>query len=148
MSLRKYSALKASNVCFAKRLIKTYVHILTSIAHNCTCFSTSSLVLHILACDLGEEGEGVTTPTCPSWLNEWPAANAVRAFSIKFLHRVGTFVINNLYGLTIFDSRIICRMMCESVLSTNTEIPPVSVALVNQTALRALLCLYFKKTNT
>ena len=40
--------------------------------------------------------------------------------------------------LTIFYSRIIRRMMCESMLSTNAEIAPITVAVVNQAALRAL----------
>ena len=40
--------------------------------------------------------------------------------------------------ITVFDSRIIRRMMCESMLSTSAEIAPITVALVNQTALRAL----------
>ena len=48
----------------------------------------------------------------------------------------------------IFDSRIIRRMMCESMLSTNAEIAPITVALVSQTALRASLCFFFKKTGT
>ena len=47
----------------------------------------------------------------------------------------------------IFDSRIIRRMMCESMLSTNAEIAPVTVAMVNQTALQAL-CVFFKQTGT
>ena len=33
-------------------------------------------------------------------------------------------------------------MMCESILSTNAEIAPITVAMVNQTALRALLCFF------
>ena len=48
---------------------------------------------------------------------------------------------------TIFDSRIIRRMMCESMLSTNAENAPITVAVVNQTALRAL-CFFFKQTGT
>ena len=48
----------------------------------------------------------------------------------------------------VFDSRIIRRMMCESLLSTNAEIALITVALVNQTALRALLCFFFRKTGT
>ena len=34
----------------------------------------------------------------------------------------------------IFDSRIIRSMMCESMLSTNAEIAPITVAVVKQTA--------------
>ena len=48
----------------------------------------------------------------------------------------------------IFDSQIIRRMMCDSMLSTNAEIAPITVALVNQTALRASLCFFFRKTGT
>ena len=63
MSLRRYPTSEASDICFAESLIKTYVHILTCTAHNCTSFSTSSLVLHILACDLGE---GLQHPHAPA----------------------------------------------------------------------------------
>ena len=47
----------------------------------------------------------------------------------------------NLTFLTHGSSR---RMMCESMLSTNADIAPRTVALMNQTALRAL-CFFFSK---
>ena len=49
MSLRRYSTSKASDVCFTKSLIKTYV----PVVHVLTC--TSLLVTG---------GGGVTKPTC------------------------------------------------------------------------------------
>ena len=36
------------------------------------------------------------------------------------------------------DSRIIRKKVCESMLSTNAEVAPITVAVVNQTALQAL----------
>ena len=51
-------------------------------------------------------------------------------------------------AVLFIDSRIVRRMMCESMLSTNAEIAQITVALVNQTALRALLCFFFRNTGT
>ena len=56
-------------------------------------------------------------------------------------------ILNFFTHVTIFDSRIIRRMMCESMLSTNAEIAPITVAVVNQTALQAL-CFFLKQTGT
>ena len=48
----------------------------------------------------------------------------------------------------VFDSRIIRRMICESMLSTKMQkLLQCTVALVNQTVLRAL-CSFFKQTGT
>ena len=48
----------------------------------------------------------------------------------------------------IFDSRIIRRMICGSMLSTKMQkLLQCTVAVVNQTALRAL-CFFFKRTGT
>ena len=49
---------------------------------------------------------------------------------------------------SLFGSRIICTMICESMLSTKMQkLLQCTVALVNQTALRAL-CFFFKQTGT
>ena len=66
---------------------------------------------------------------------------------ISMTETIQSTLDNGKYGCGVFDSRIIRRMMGESMLSTNAEIAPITVAVVNQTALRAL-CFPFKQTGT
>ena len=54
----------------------------------------------------------------------------------SFIHRKNTNLIISMEH-PVFDSWIIQRMKCESMPSTNAEIAPITVAVVNQTALRA-----------
>ena len=65
---------------------------------------TSLLVMHILTCTAHS-----------SWLEKWPVANAVCAFSIKLLYEVSTFFINHLYRANTFFSAIIhqARTFCD-----------------------------------